>query len=76
VIGRGAILSFPSYYLWEFRSFFCFFSFVVSLLCNPNKILQSTKGTRILFSPIISLFVALELKGYLSDLRFSFVFAL
>jgi len=39
VIGRDAILSFPSYYLWEFGSFLCFFSFVVVLLCNPNKIL-------------------------------------
>ena len=53
VIRRDAILSFYSYYFWEFGSFLCFFSFVVSLLCNPNKILQSTKGTRIL-SPIIS----------------------
>jgi len=39
VIGRGAISLFYSYYLWEFESFLCFFSFVVSLLCNPNKIL-------------------------------------
>jgi len=39
VIGRGAISSFHSYYLWEFGSFLCFFSFVVLLLCNPNKIL-------------------------------------
>jgi len=39
VIGRGAVSSFYSYYLWEFGSFLCFFSFVVSLLCNPNKIL-------------------------------------
>jgi len=39
VIGRGAISSFHFYYLWEFGSFLCFFSFVVSLLCNPNKIL-------------------------------------
>jgi len=39
VIGRDAVSSFHSYYLWEFRSFLCFFSFVVSLLCNPNKIL-------------------------------------
>ena len=39
VIGRGAISSFHSYYLWEVGSFLCFFSFVVSLLCNPNKIL-------------------------------------
>jgi len=39
VIRRGAVLLFHSYYLWEFRSFLCFFSFVVSLLCNPNKIL-------------------------------------
>ena len=39
VIGRGAISLFHSYYLWEFGSFLCFFSFVVSLICNPNKIL-------------------------------------
>ena len=39
VIGRGAILSFPSYYLWEFGTFLCFFSLVVSLLCNPDRIL-------------------------------------
>jgi len=39
VIGRGAVSSFHSYYLWEFGSFLCFFSFVISLLCNPNKIL-------------------------------------
>ena len=39
VIGRGAVSSFYSYYLWEFGSFFCFFSSVVLLLCNPNKIL-------------------------------------
>ena len=39
VIRRGAVSSFHSYYLWEFGSFLCFFSFVVSLLCNPNKIL-------------------------------------
>jgi len=39
VIGRGTISSFHSYYLWKFESFLCFFCFVVSLLCNPNKIL-------------------------------------
>jgi len=39
VIGRGAVSSFLSYYLWEFESFLCFFSFVVLLLCNPNKVL-------------------------------------
>ena len=39
VIERDAISLFHSYYLWEFGSFLCFFSFVVSLLCNPNKIL-------------------------------------
>jgi len=36
---QSAISLFYSYYLWEFESFLCFFSFVVSLLCNPNKIL-------------------------------------
>ena len=75
VIGRDAILSFYSYYLWEFGSFLCFFSFVVLLFCNPNKILQSTERKKT-FPPIISFSVALELKGYLSNLRFSFVFAL
>ena len=39
VIRRSAVSSFHSYYLWEFGSFLCFFFFVVSLLCNPNKIL-------------------------------------
>ena len=39
VIGRGAVSLFHSYYLWEFGSFLCFFSLVVLLLCNPNKIL-------------------------------------
>ena len=41
VIERDAVSSFLSYYLWEFGSFLCFFSFVVLLLCNPNKILFS-----------------------------------
>ena len=39
VIRKSAVLSFSSYYLWEFGSFLCFFSFVVSLLCNPNNTL-------------------------------------
>jgi len=39
VIRRGAVSSFHSYYLWEYGSFLCFFSFVISLLCNSNKIL-------------------------------------
>jgi len=39
VIGKGTVLSFHSYYLWKFGSFLYFFSFVVLLLCNSNKIL-------------------------------------
>ena len=39
VIRISAVLLFHSYYFWEFGSFFCFFSFVVLLLYNPNKIL-------------------------------------
>jgi len=39
VIRKGAVLLFHSYYLSEFGSFLCFFSFVVLLLYNPNKIL-------------------------------------
>jgi len=68
VIGRGAVSLFHSYYLWEFRSFLCFFSFVVSLLCNP----LGHREEKDFFPPIISPSVALELKGYLSNLRFFF----
>ena len=39
VIRRDVVLLFHSYYLWEFGNFLCFFSFIVSLLCNLNKIL-------------------------------------
>ena len=52
VIRRGTILSFHSYYLWEFGSFLCFFSFVILLLCDPNKILQGIERTKRLFSPL------------------------
>jgi len=55
VIGRDTTSLFHSYYLWEFGSFLCLFSFVVSLLCNPNEILQGTGGTSSYYSPIISL---------------------
>ena len=72
MIGRDAILSFYSYYLWEFGSFLCFFSFVVSLLYNPNKYSRAQKGHKNTLFPIIPSSVALELKGYLSDLRFFF----
>jgi len=37
--GRGAILSLWSYHVWEFGGFLCLTFFVVSLLCNHNKIL-------------------------------------
>jgi len=39
LIERDVISSFPSYYVWEFGGFLCLISFVVSLLCNLNKIL-------------------------------------
>jgi len=39
MFGRGAILLLWPYYVWEFRSFLCLTFFVVSLLCNHNKIL-------------------------------------
>ena len=76
VIGRDTVSSFHSYYLWKFGSFLCFFSFVVSLICNRNKYSRVQKRHNNTLSPIVSLFVILELKGYLSDLRFSFVSAL
>ena len=44
MIRRDAISLFYSYYLWEFGSFLCFFSFVVSLICNPNKYSRVQKG--------------------------------
>ena len=39
VFGRDATSSFWPYYLWEFGGFLCLTFFVVSLVCNPNKIL-------------------------------------
>jgi len=72
VIRRGAISSFYSYYFWEFGSFFV--SFLLLYHCFV-KYSRAQRGKKL--SPsIISLSVALKLKGYLSDLRISFVFAL
>ena len=73
VIGRSAVSSFHSYYLWEvfFVSFLLLYHCFVILIKYSRA--QRRKRT---FPPIISPSVALELKGYLSDLRFSFVFAL
>ena len=39
VFGKGIILSFQPCYVWELGSFLCLTFFVVSLLCNLNKIL-------------------------------------
>ena len=39
VLGKGAISSGWPYYVEEFGGFLCFTFFVVSLLCNLNKIL-------------------------------------
>ena len=72
VIGRGAISSFHSYYLWEFESFLCFFFLLYHCFVILIKYSRAQREKRP-FSPIISPSVALELKGYLSDLRFSFV---
>jgi len=36
---RGAVSSLWPYYVWKFRGFLCLTFFVVSLLCNHNKIL-------------------------------------
>jgi len=38
-LGKGTISSLWPYYVWEFRGFLCLTFFVVSLLCNHNKIL-------------------------------------
>jgi len=39
VVRRGAASSFQPYYVWEFGGFLCLTFFIVSLFCNPNKIL-------------------------------------
>jgi len=39
VFGRGTISLLQPCYVWEFGSFLCLTFFVVSLLCNHNKIL-------------------------------------
>jgi len=39
VLGRSTVSSVQPYYVWEFRGFLCLTFFVVSLLCNHNKIL-------------------------------------
>jgi len=39
VFGKGTISSFQPCYVWEFGGFLCLTFFVVSLLCNLNKIL-------------------------------------
>jgi len=39
VFGRDAASSYQPYYVWKFGDFLCLTFFVVSLLCNPNKIL-------------------------------------
>ena len=55
----------------------CFISLSLLSYCFVIliKYFRAQKGKR-LFPPIISSSVALELKGYLSNLRFYFVFAL
>jgi len=39
VFKKGTVSSFWPYYVWEFGGFLCLTFFVVSLLCNLNKIL-------------------------------------
>ena len=39
VFGKGTVLLFWPCYVWEFGGFFCLTFFVISLLCNLNKIL-------------------------------------
>ena len=63
VFGRDAVSSFWSYYVWEFGGFFCLTFFLVLLLCNTLEHRREIKH----ISPLLFLFVALELNGYLSD---------
>jgi len=63
--------------LAECAPYIFFVSFILLYHCFVILIKYSrAQRKKRLSSPIISLSVALELKGYLSDLRFSFVFAL
>jgi len=67
VLRRSTISSFWPYYVWELEGFLCLTFFIVSLLCNLNKILWSTEGNSSIIPPSSFLSVALELNGYLSD---------
>jgi len=67
VFRRGTVSSFRLCYVWELEGFLCLTFFVVSLLCNLNKILWSIEGNSSIIPPSSSLSVALELNGYLSN---------
>ena len=64
VFGKSAISSLRPCYVWKFRGFLCLVFFVISLLCNHNKILQGTEGNSSITPLSSSLSVALELNGY------------
>ena len=64
VSGRSAVPSLQPCYVWEFRGFLCLTFFVVSLLCNHNKILQGIGGESSIIPLSLSLSIALEFNGY------------
>ena len=72
VFGKSTVSLFWHCYVWEFGGFLCLAFFVISLLCNLNKILQSTEGNLTIILPLSSLSVALELNGYLEWLSLYF----
>jgi len=67
VFRRGITSSYWPYYVWEFGGFLYLTFFVVSLLCNLNKILWGTEGNTSIILLSSSLSVALELNSYLSN---------
>ena len=72
VFGKGAVSSFWPCYVWEFGSFLCLTFFVISLLCNLNKILQDIEESSSIIFPSLSFSVALELNSYLEWLSLYF----
>jgi len=64
VFRKGTTLLFRPCYVWKLGGFLCLTFFVVSLLCNLDKILQGTEGNSSIIPPSLSLAVALELNGY------------
>ena len=74
----GEVLSyhFPLTIFGNLEVFFVFFLLLYHCFVILIKYSRTQKGKKDTLPSIVFLAIALELKGYLSDLRISFVFAL